>query len=195
MRITGGIARGITLRSPRGDAVRPATDALRQAVFSSLGAPPEGARVLDLFAGTGAYGLEALSRGAASCDFVDKYPPCRPLITQNAEATLRAFGQRPALPTWQVYGEEVFTWQGRGRYVWIFADPPYACLATQAEALFRVASLFLDAGPEARFILEAPGGFSPPECPSLKLLRRLGGGKPHQPGALLYTRQEPVTGP
>ena len=64
MRITGGSARGIPLSLPKGDAVRPATDALRQAVFSSLAARVPGTRFLDLFAGSGAYGLEALSRGA-----------------------------------------------------------------------------------------------------------------------------------
>ena len=72
MRISGGLARGIPLLAPRGDAVRPATDSLRQAVFSSLGERVAGARFLDLFAGTGAYGLEAISRGAAGGVFVEK---------------------------------------------------------------------------------------------------------------------------
>ena len=72
MRITGGLARSIPLILPKGDAVRPATDALRQAVFSSLAARVAGARFLDLFAGSGAYGLEALSRGASSGVFVEK---------------------------------------------------------------------------------------------------------------------------
>ncbi len=56
MRISGGLARGIELSVPRGDAVRPATDGMRQAVFSSLGARVAGARFVDLFAGSGAYG-------------------------------------------------------------------------------------------------------------------------------------------
>ena len=56
MRITGGQARGITLRIPKGDLVRPATDAMRQAVFSSIASRIEGAWFLDLFAGSGAYG-------------------------------------------------------------------------------------------------------------------------------------------
>src|SRR5258708_32993696 len=74
MRISGGIARGITLATPKGDATRPATDGMRQAVFSSLGASVVGARFLDLFAGSGAYGLEALSPGAASGVFVEQSP-------------------------------------------------------------------------------------------------------------------------
>ena len=70
MRICGGAARGITLRVPKGDLVRPATDGMRQSLFSSLGARVPDARVLDLFAGSGAYGLEAVSRGARAGMFV-----------------------------------------------------------------------------------------------------------------------------
>jgi hypothetical protein len=65
MRISGGAARGAVLAVPKGDAVRPATDGMRQAVFSALGARLAGARFADLFAGSGGYGLEAWSRGAA----------------------------------------------------------------------------------------------------------------------------------
>ena len=71
MRVTGGKARGIPLRVPSGP-VRPATDYLREAVFSSLAAWVPSARVLDLFAGTGAYALECLSRGASSAVAVDR---------------------------------------------------------------------------------------------------------------------------
>ena len=85
MRITGGLARGIPLILPKGDAVRPATDALRQAVFSSLAALVPGATCLDLFAGTGSYGLEALSRGASTCIFVDEHRQANAVIQQNLE--------------------------------------------------------------------------------------------------------------
>ena len=64
MRITAGYARGILLNSPKGETTRPATDAARLAIFSSLGDLVENACVLDIFAGTGSYGLEAASRGA-----------------------------------------------------------------------------------------------------------------------------------
>src|ERR1700685_1093985 len=72
MRISGGQARGIELAAPRGNAVRPATDGMRQAVFSSLGSRVEGARFVDLFAGSGAYGLEAFSRGASGGTVVER---------------------------------------------------------------------------------------------------------------------------
>jgi len=94
VRITGGKARGIPLAVPRGDAVRPATDALRQALFSSIGARVEGARFLDLFAGSGAYGLEALSRGAASGLFVERDRRTVTCLEKNLAAVSKSLGQR-----------------------------------------------------------------------------------------------------
>jgi 16S rRNA (guanine966-N2)-methyltransferase len=64
MRITGGKAKSISLMCPKGDLVRPATDRMRESVFSSLGPSIVGSEFIDLFAGTGSYGLESLSRGA-----------------------------------------------------------------------------------------------------------------------------------
>ncbi len=72
MRITGGNARGIEIFVPKKGEIRPATDAIREAVFSSLGELVENSRVLDAFAGTGAYALEALSRGANFAILADK---------------------------------------------------------------------------------------------------------------------------
>jgi len=96
MRITGGQARGIPLVLPKGDAVRPATDAMRQAVFSSLAARVAGARFLDLFAGSGAYGLEALSRGAADGVFVEKNARTADFIRQNIAAVCKSQVAVPA---------------------------------------------------------------------------------------------------
>lgn len=91
MRIVAGSLRGRTLLSPKSDAVRPTSDRVRGAIFNILAhALPdvaiEGARVLDLFAGTGALGLEALSRGAAFGLFVEKSAPSRELIQRNIDA-------------------------------------------------------------------------------------------------------------
>lgn len=72
MRISGGEWRGRSLRAPKGLTTRPTSDFLRQAIFNLLGARVQGARVLDLFAGCGALGLEALSRGAAEALFVEQ---------------------------------------------------------------------------------------------------------------------------
>ena len=72
MRISGGKARGIPLRACKAPELRPATEANRERLFSSLGQAVINARILDLFAGTGSYGLEALSRGAVEASFVEK---------------------------------------------------------------------------------------------------------------------------
>lgn len=90
MRIVGGAFRGRPLATPRSDAIRPTTDRTREAVFNVLAhrfaGRLEGARVLDLFAGTGALGLEAISRGAASCLFIEESAEGRGLIRTNVEA-------------------------------------------------------------------------------------------------------------
>jgi 16S rRNA (guanine(966)-N(2))-methyltransferase RsmD len=90
MRIVGGAWRGRKLATPRGDAIRPTSDRLRESLFNILthayDDAVEGARVLDLFAGTGALGFEALSRGAAYALLVDEGAEARALIRSNIEA-------------------------------------------------------------------------------------------------------------
>ena len=93
MRITSGLARGILLDVPRTDAVRPATDAARQAIFSSLGSAVEGASVLDLFAGTGSYGLEAASRGAAAATFAETDRLALAALRRNIERAKHGVGR------------------------------------------------------------------------------------------------------
>ena len=100
MRIVGGRWRGRSLAGPKSDAIRPTSDRLRETIFNILAHayddPIEGARVLDLFAGTGAMGLEALSRGAAFALFVDDGAQARSLIRENIE-TLGARRDHPPL--------------------------------------------------------------------------------------------------
>ena len=90
MRIVGGDLRGRTLATPRSEAIRPTTDRTREAVFNILvhgfGDKLERARVLDLFSGTGALGIEALSRGAGFCLFIEESVEGRGLIRSNVEA-------------------------------------------------------------------------------------------------------------
>ncbi|PWU06051.1 MAG: methyltransferase, partial [Verrucomicrobia bacterium] len=85
MKITGGLAKGIPIKSSTKSTLRPATDYLRQAIFSSLGNLVENASFLDLFAGTGAYGLEAWSRGASGGLFVEKDRLFIPILQSNIE--------------------------------------------------------------------------------------------------------------
>src|ERR1051325_6562268 len=89
MRIVGGRLRGRTLAGPQSQAIRPTADRLRESLFNILvhayGDPVTGARVLDLFAGTGALGLEAISRGAAFALFVDDGAEARALIRATVD--------------------------------------------------------------------------------------------------------------
>ena len=89
MRVVGGTAGGRRLRAPAGRALRPTSERVREAVFSSLESMGglEGATVVDLFAGTGALGIEALSRGASHAVFVDAHPDALAAVRSNLEAT------------------------------------------------------------------------------------------------------------
>lgn len=126
MRIVAGRFRGAALAGPKGHEIRPTGDRVREAVFNILahgidGARIEGARVLDLFAGTGALGLEALSRGAAYVHFVEDNAEARGLIRRNIE-TLGATGVT------RIYRRDATKLGEAGTlrpFDLIFADPPY----------------------------------------------------------------------
>ena len=118
MRIIAGKAGRIAIKVPSAVA-RPTTDFVRQAIFSILGERVENARVLDLFAGSGAIGLEALSRGAASCVFVDEHRQACNVITENLTKA-RLDGGRV------VKADAIsFLKRDAASYDLIFADPPY----------------------------------------------------------------------
>ena len=124
MRVIAGTAGGIPLLVPKTD-LRPTMDQVRAAIFSALGDRVIGARALDLFAGTGAIGIEALSRGAASVVFVESERRAVETIRRNLEKT------RLVSPAATVCGAEVFGvlargWGVVGPFDLVFADPPYA---------------------------------------------------------------------
>ncbi len=118
MRIIAGSAKRREIKVP--DAVvRPTTDRTREALFSIIQSYVDGAKVLDLFAGAGSLGLEALSRGAGGCEFVDMERACARVIEKNL-STLNLKGG-------SVVNADVFSFlkRARGCYDLIFADPPY----------------------------------------------------------------------
>jgi 16S rRNA (guanine966-N2)-methyltransferase len=118
MRVISGSARGIPLRIPSHD-LRPTMEMVRGAIFSALGERVIDARVLDLFSGSGAFGIEALSRGAAAATFVDDHPKAIAAIKANLEKTrLEA----------AVVRSDVFRFLERTDQTFdlIFADPPYS---------------------------------------------------------------------
>jgi len=208
VRITGGQARGIPLVVPRGDAVRPATDALRQALFSSIGARIEGARFLDLFAGSGAYGLEALSRGAASGLFIERDRRAITCLEKNLAAVTKSLGQQASAQTKKTTAAKLLTadvtlptWETAATAIapnLIFIDPPYEIIEAIAAPLFArlrkvLSSQTLSEPPLPQVdpvssplvVLELPGGLElAPE--GWHCLKRLGGKSPRQPSLALF---------
>ena len=157
MRISGGRARGIPLVVPKGDAVRPATDGLRQAAFSSLAACVAGAVFLDLFAGSGAYGLEALSRGAAAGGFVEKNGKAVACLRQNLAAVCKSLGRDPAGLAVLQADARTFPLDGGGVPDLVFIDPPYEMIGEVAPGLFARLAELLAPKPEAIVVFEMPG--------------------------------------
>jgi 16S rRNA (guanine966-N2)-methyltransferase len=121
MRITGGIGRGRKLKVPSGEQVRPTSDKVKQALFNILGERVEGAVFLDLFAGAGGIGIEALSRGAERAVFVDGFRESLEAVKHNIGQT--GFGERAEAVLSKV---EPFLMKRSGPYDIVFLDPPYA---------------------------------------------------------------------
>ncbi len=124
MRIIGGTAAGIILKTPKGFDVRPTPDLVRQAIFNSLGARVEGARILELFGGTGALSLECLSRGAKSAVVIEVSGKHARFIEQNHRLSKLPPGSL------QIRVQDVFTTlprmaENRQIFDLILADPPF----------------------------------------------------------------------
>jgi 16S rRNA (guanine966-N2)-methyltransferase len=131
VRVVAGAFKGRPLHAPKGLAVRPTPDRVREALFSILG-PMDGLRVLDLFAGTGALGIEALSRGAASAVFLDSDRRAVDSIRRNLDAV----GGPPARVRRQSAGSFLAREAAVGeRYDLVFADPPYSSAGAWAARL------------------------------------------------------------
>lgn len=168
MRVIAGLAGGIRLDVPKTD-VRPTMDRVKAAIFSSLGEEIIGARVLDLFAGTGALGIEALSRGAASALFVEDNSAAIAVIERNLAKT-KLLGQ--------IRRQDVFSFlrsaQPREPFRVIFADPPYE----KAKSGGEFTSLLLEdeqlaemLEPSGIFVLEKRPSEQVPRMPLWKVIR------------------------
>lgn len=155
LRITGGSARGVPLAEPRGHRLRPTSGLVREAIFN-IAAMVEGSRVLDLYAGTGALGIEALSRGAAHATFVDNNAAACKAILESLSRT--GFGEagtvlRGALPgALSALG---------GEFDLILLDPPYDD-RDAPELLVRLAGLLAAGG---LVVYEHASRYNPPEHP------------------------------
>lgn len=165
MRVVGGRLRSRPLAGPKSEAVRPTADRLREALFNilvhSYGDPVAGARILDLFAGTGALGIEAISRGAAYALFVDEGVEARALLRDNVE-TLGLGGvsrifRRDATKLGAAHPLEPFSL--------VFLDPPYGkglaekALTSAREGGWLKPEALIVVEEAAEAVFKAPEGF------------------------------------
>lgn len=159
MRISGGRARGIRLKVPPG--ARPAAERTRQAIFGSLGSRVDEARVLDLYSASGAYGLEALSRGASCAVLVDKDLRALAAARSNAEAA-------GLIDRVTMVRRDVLTYLRAGlrgdAFDLVFCDPPYAD-TDAASRILPVLVGFLKPGARVIFELRIQPG-QPPSAPA-----------------------------
>lgn len=154
MRVITGTARGRRLKELEGMETRPTTDRVKEGLFSALQFDIEGRRVLDLFAGTGQLGIEALSRGAASCIFVDRRADAVRLIKENLKIT--ALEDRARVVT----GDSMeYLARAGEKFDVVFLDPPYAAGLLEP-ALDKL----------AQFDILAPHGIIAAEAPAERTL-------------------------
>lgn len=167
MRIVGGRFKGRALKGPSSQAIRPTSDRLRESLFNILahgyGDAVEGARVIDLFAGTGALGLEAISRGASFALFVDDGAEARALIRANVEA----LGLGGVTRIFRRDARKLGAMPPGAPYTLAFLDPPYGrglaepALTSLAEGGWLAPGALVVVEEEAEAIIVLPDGFTP----------------------------------
>lgn len=136
MRIISGEAKGRTLFAPQGQETRPTSDKIRGSVFNIIGARVLDARVIDLFGGTGALALEALSRGAEFAVIADSSRQAIQYIERNARSVLKDAFERRALILKSDYRAAID--RAQGVYDLVFLDPPYRMTEVYGDALSRL---------------------------------------------------------
>ena len=155
VRIIAGEFRSRRLVSPPSHSVRPTADRVKESLFEIIRASPPGASVLDLYAGCGNLGLEALSRGAARCLFVERSSACCALIRRNIE--ILGLGDKARVMRMDC-ARAVKLLAAKGeRYDLVFADPPYAKVAgreSESKKILRVLEGYDTFAPQARVVIE-----------------------------------------
>ncbi|MDR2200652.1 MAG: RsmD family RNA methyltransferase, partial [Puniceicoccales bacterium] len=176
MRIMGGLARGIVLKSIIGERLRPATGYLREAIFSVLGKSVEGSYFLDLFAGTGSYGLEALSRGARQGIFVEYDSRCLAILKENLINVCKNIEMPTNCYLWNMDALKVKT---KERFDIIFIDPPYDYAREKKRELLTFGANLLRESGQSRLIFVIPQDIifemgTDLYCLDIRMLRRRG---------------------
>ena len=171
MRVIAGQFRSRQLKSLKGLALRPTSDRLRETVFNVLAPLIVGARFLDVFAGTGAMGIEALSRGAVEAVFIESHTPAAALIKQN----LASLGIKTGVSVMAmdaVRALDKLAAKPGGKFDLAYIDPPYADAAQYSLVLEAVAKSPLF-HPESRIAVEHRRAFELPAVAGLTTVRRL----------------------
>ena len=171
MRVIAGQFRSRQLKSLKGLALRPTSDRLRETLFNVLAPLIVGARFLDVFAGTGAIGIEALSRGAAEAVFIESHQPAAALIKQNlASLGIRTGVSVLALDA--IRALEKLATKPNAKFDLAYIDPPYSDAAQYAQVLEAVAKSPLFHA-ESRIAVEHRRSFDLPTVSGLTTVRRL----------------------
>jgi 16S rRNA (guanine966-N2)-methyltransferase len=166
MRVIAGSAKGRALHAPRGTGTRPATDRIRESLFGILEPVIADARVLDLFAGAGTLGIEALSRGAARVAFVERSAAALDALRKNVAAT--GFGDRS-----EVVAANVLSFvkeSATGPYDLVFCDPPFADVGV-LEATLSEPRLKRALAPDALVVARVLKKHPPALPPTARLVR------------------------
>jgi len=166
MRVIAGEAKGRTLVVPRGGGTRSATDRIRETLFAIVEPELEGARVLDLFAGAGTLGIEALSRGAVHATFVERGAEAAKALRRNLAAT--NFGERSEVVVANVIA--YLDSRPRGPFDIVFCDPPFADVGI-AEATLGHDGLRSAVAPDGLLVARAHGKHLPAVPPFVHIAR------------------------
>ncbi len=183
MRVITGTARGRRLETLPGEETRPTAERVKEGLFSAIQFDIEGRRAVDLFAGSGQLGIEALSRGAAGCIFIDRNAEAAEVIRRNLKAA-GLYASAHVLTT----DAMLFLERGRERFDLAFLDPPYAS-GLLPEALARLAPQI---DPGGTVVCESDRDQAPEEVGGLKLQRIYRYGRVY---IWLYRKENGTDGP
>ena len=164
MRVIAGVARGVPLVAPRDRATRPITDRVKETLFGILGERVPGARVLDLYAGSGAIGIEALSRGAAHATFVERAPTALAAVRTNLERTRLGDSARIEPRDVEAFLRDATD----GPWELVFLDPPYELRAIVSPLRAVMPHL----APGATIVVKHFWRTEPPEVAGLEAVRQ-----------------------
>ena len=182
LRIITGIAKGKRIETLEGEATRPTSERIKEALFSSIQFDIDDRRVLDLFAGSGQLGLEALSRGASTVSFVDSEREAMEIVKRNARTTGFFDRSRYIVSDWRNYIRKA---SGKDKYDLVFVDPPYSMECCR-DAAVRLAEAGLLATGAIVVLESGTEEFDPEQISGFEIIKSTHYGKKTFLNILLY---------